>query len=90
MQLDILQLWEDVPDNRGELVYFFLCPSCLFFLVHLVVSHFSFTVPAMPSVSAIISGVDGMFSSSRKNQSHVPFLLSYTSVFFPVESLTVP
>lgn len=86
----ILQPREDVSDNRRELVYFFLCPSCLFFLVHLVVSHFSFTASAVPSVSATISGIDGMRSNPRKNQPHIPFLLSSPAVFLPIESLTVP
>lgn len=48
----------------------------LFFMVHLVVRHFSFTAAAGPSVSAILSANSGV-PTVGKDQRHILCLLSY-------------
>ena len=79
-------------DSRGEhtrVYVFFSLSFSLFFMVHLVVRHFSFTAAAGPSVSAILSANSGMVSNRRgKNQPNILCLPSYedTSLLRTTES----
>lgn len=56
----------------------FLPSFSLFFMVHLVVKHFSFATAAAPSVSAILSGIGGCFPSGGKNSAPHPCLFLIT------------
>lgn len=65
----------------------FLPSSSLFFMVHLVVRHFSFTAAAAPSVSAILSAIGGCFPIGGENSAPHP---SYNNASLLVGSLRVP